>query len=155
MRHLAPVIVSFATVQFTVFGTRATLKCRKHASIHETKGCEAALFDPMRSTALVLLFASIWPLAAADAPNAGSDVPHANIRKELLSEYKYVAPPKIPTLPAPFLIDTSTEPQTLTLTPQDSDVVRMAPFPVREGVKMDTLHEGIVRQKANARGFSF
>jgi hypothetical protein len=119
--------------------------------MHETKGCEAALFDPMRSAALVLLFASIWPLAAADAPDAGSDVPHTNIRKELLAEYQYVAPTRIPTLPAPFLTDASTAPQTVPLMPQDPDVVRMAPFTVREGVKMDALHAGIVWQKANAR----
>ena len=119
--------------------------------MHEAKGCEAALFDPMRSAALVLLFASIWPLAAAEAPDAGSDVPHTNIRKELLAEYQFVAPPKIPTLPAPFLTDTSTAPQTFTFMPQDPDIMRMAPFTVREGANMDTLHAGIVRQEANAR----
>lgn len=128
-----------------------TPTCRKHTGLHETEGSEKASFDTMKIAALVLLLASICRLGADGGPDSGSDVQHTNIRKELLSEYKYGVPPKGQIIPAPIVSDASTAPQASILTPPNSDVVRMEPFTVREGAKMDALHAGIVRQHAIAR----
>jgi hypothetical protein len=125
--------------------------CRKHTGLHETEGYEMASFDTMRFAALVLLVASTCGLGAASGPDPGSDVQHTNIRKELLSEYKYGVPPKGQTIPDPIVADSSAAPQILPLTPPNSDVVRMEPFTVREGAKLEALHADIVRQRANAR----
>src|ERR1035438_5828452 len=114
-----------------------TLTCRKHTGLHETNGSEMASFDTMRFATLVLLLASICRLGAVGGPDSGSDVQHTNIRKELLSEYKYGVPPKDQIIPAPIVTDASTAPQISTLTPPNSDVVRMEPFTVREGAEMD------------------
>ena len=110
-----------------------------------------ASFDPMRFAALVLLLACNGRIDAVGGPDTGSDVPHTNIRKELLSEYKYLVPPKDQTISGPIVSDASTTPQISAPAPPNLDVVKMAPFTVREGAKMDSLHADIVRQKVNAR----
>ncbi len=104
----------------------------------------------MRFAALLMLLGTICPLAAVGAPDDQAEAPHTNIRKLLLSEYKY-APPKDSTQPAPFLAKPSTPSGPLASTPLDPDLVRMAPFTVRESLKMDSLHADIVMQKAGAR----
>jgi hypothetical protein len=104
----------------------------------------------MRFAALSLLLGLISPLYAADAPDDETDVPSTNIRKELLSEYKYTATPNGPTQSAPFLNDTSSS-QTMTTVPQDPDLVQMAPYTVRETMKMDSLHRDLVAQRIDAR----
>jgi hypothetical protein len=98
----------------------------------------------MRSAALSLLLGSICPLAAVGAPDDATDAPHTNIRGELLSEYKFEAPTKDPTLPAPLPANASTA-------PQDPNLVKMAPYTVRETSKMNALHADIVAQEASAR----
>src|SRR5450631_4184749 len=79
--------------QGTVDGTRAPLRCRRHTGLYETCACEAASLDRMRFAALLILLGTICPLAAVGAPDDQVEAPHTNIRKLLLSEYKY-APPK-------------------------------------------------------------
>jgi hypothetical protein len=105
----------------------------------------------MRLVALSLLVGSICPLVAVGAPSDVTDTLATNIRGELLSEYKFEAPPKDPVQPAPFVTNTSTQPPILPATPQDPNLVRMAPFIVRETAKMDALHAEVVAQEANAR----
>ena len=104
----------------------------------------------MRFGALSLLLGLFYPLYAAGAPDDGTDVPSAGIRKELLSEYKFAAMTSSPTQPVPFLNNTSSS-QTLTTAPQDPDLVQMAPYTVRDTMKMDALHSDIVAQRVNAR----
>jgi hypothetical protein len=105
----------------------------------------------MRFAALSLLLGSIYPLSAADTPGDVTDAPTASIRRELLSEYKFEAQTKEPTQQTPFLNDASSASQASMTTPQDPDLVQMAPYTVRETMKMNTLHTDIVAQLANAR----
>jgi hypothetical protein len=105
----------------------------------------------MRFAALSLLLGSICPLTAAGTPDDVTGARPTGIRNELLSEYKFEAPAKRLTQPITVMTNASTPSQTLTTTPQDTDLVQMAPYTVRETANMDALHSDIVAQRANAR----
>jgi hypothetical protein len=105
----------------------------------------------MRFAALSLLLGCICPLNASDAPAEVGDAPTPSIRKELLSEYKFEPPKIVPAQPMPVRDNASISSETPTTTPQDPDLVQMAPYTVREKANMDALHTDIVAQLANAR----
>jgi hypothetical protein len=105
----------------------------------------------MRLAPLLILIASVSPLAAADDSDGGPAEAHSDFRKLLLSEYKFVPSPETVAPPAPLLFSRGFQPQPVVPEPDNADVVIMAPYNVREIVKMNTLHADIIQERANAR----
>jgi hypothetical protein len=101
----------------------------------------------MRFGALLLLAVFTGSLAVAADPDSA----HSEIRRQLLSEFKYVAAPKEAVISAPFLADSAPRPPSMAAESQGRNVVRMAPYTVRQTVKMDELHSAILREQADAR----
>jgi len=103
-----------------------------------------------RCAAVLLLLAASESLVLAADTDPDGDVAHTDIRKELLSEFKYVKPqnaaPKAPSKP-----DTKADQPAVALASGDSAPLVMAPFTVRESADMDRLHEDLLMQKADAR----
>jgi hypothetical protein len=101
----------------------------------------------MRFGALLLLAVSAGPLAIAADPDGAQ----TEVRRQLLTEFKYVASPKDPVVSAPFLADSTARLPSVAAEPPGPDVVRMAPYTVRQTVKMDELHTAILHEQADAR----
>jgi hypothetical protein len=102
----------------------------------------------VRAGVLLLLIAAAGTLAWASDPDLGPAAPRTDVRRELLSEFKYVAHPPQAAAPSPFLAPGA---QPGLPPPSDtSDLVRMAPFTVREMVRMETLHADLVQEKTDA-----
>jgi hypothetical protein len=101
----------------------------------------------MKFGALLLLAVSAGSLALAADPDGA----HTEVRRQLLSEYKYVASPQDPVVAAPFLADTAARPPAAAAEAGRPDVVRMEPYTVRQGVKMDELHSALLHEQADAR----
>ena len=103
----------------------------------------------MRACIISILIASASGLAAAEDP--GPATPHTDIRQELLSEFKFVAPRKEVLPTAPFLSGSAQPVPPLAAGPGSGDTVTLAPFTVREMVRMETLHADLLKEKADAR----
>ena len=102
----------------------------------------------MRSAALLLLLGSLYPLESVGAPDDLADAPHTDIRKVLISEFKFEGPQAGPTQPIP----SSNPPQELPARARDPNLVRMAPLIVGENsAKLNALHADIVAQQSNAK----
>jgi len=105
----------------------------------------------VRFAPLLILIASAGSLAAADDSDSGPVEVHSDFRKLLLSEYKFVPSPETVAPAAPLLFAPGFQPQPAAAEPDNADVVIMAPYNVREIVKMNTLHADIVQERADAR----
>jgi hypothetical protein len=105
----------------------------------------------VRLVPLLILIASVSPLAAADDSKNGSVDSHSDFRRLLLSEYKFVPSPEnlAPVPPLPY--SPGFQPQPIVPDSDNADLVVMAPYNVREIVKMNTLHTDIIQQRADAR----
>jgi hypothetical protein len=103
----------------------------------------------VRACIVPILIASVSLLSAADDPGAGA--PHTDVRKELLSEFKFVPPQKEVARPAPFLTASAQPVATSAAETGNGELVTLAPFTVREMVRMETLHADILQEKADAR----
>ncbi|GEM_PF-3786170 len=108
-------------------------------------------FFACRRAAAALTIASTGSLAFGGDSGAEPEAAHTDLHKVLLSEFKFVAKPKDPTLIAPILSKTGIEDRIAAEATANSTPVMMEPFMVREGAKMDELHADIVTQKASAR----
>lgn len=104
-----------------------------------------------RCAASLLVFASSVSLAAAGDAGAGPEAPQTDIRKELLSEYKYVKETKDPAAKAPTPSTTGAAQQAAPPAPGDSAPLVMDAFTVHESTQMDRLHEDVLNQDADAR----
>jgi hypothetical protein len=100
----------------------------------------------VRACIISILIACASRLAAADDP--APEAAHTDIRQELLSEFKFVAPEKEVPLSPPFLSGSA---RPVPASAASGDVVTLAPFTVREMVRMETLHADIMKEKADAR----
>jgi len=96
--------------------------------------------------ALLFLIAASGALAAGD-PGPDAAAAHTDIRRELLSEFKYAPAQKEPAR-SPLFVSPSLASQP---GGPGADVVTMAPFTVRETVRMEKLHSDLVQEKSDAR----
>jgi hypothetical protein len=104
-----------------------------------------------RCAAVPLFVASAGSALFAGDPATVSEDPRTDAHKELLSEFRYVKTPADPSPNAPILSNAGTDQRSATPAPDNSVPVMMAPFTVREVARMDTLHEDILKQDADAR----
>jgi len=97
----------------------------------------------MKSAASLLLFVSAAACAAAGSDPDPGAYPHTDIRREILSVYRYEAtakePPPVIPLPARRLVQAASQ-----------EVLAPAPAP-RDTRKMNALRAAIVQEEADAR----
>lgn len=104
----------------------------------------------MKRSALLLLAVAASPPAADAQAWADPDAAHAEVRTQLLSEFKYEPvqkgrPPSSPVLAHPLksaLVDVPVA---------APDVVRMEPYTVRDSLRMEALRADLLQQKADAK----
>jgi hypothetical protein len=99
----------------------------------------------VRQAVLLLLLAA---RAGAADPGPGAAEPRTDVRKELLSEYRYVPHPA-DAAPIPVFL-AAAAPSPDAGAPYGPEVVTMAPFTVRETVRMETLHADLLQEKRDA-----
>jgi hypothetical protein len=119
------------------------------------------VFPPLKPTlpfvsraglaALIILAGSAVSLAASEDPDPGQTPAQTDIRRQLLSEFKYVAPPKDAAAVAPFLSDAVAPSQSAPPAFETADLVKMDAYTVQETVQTNSLHAVFLQQKANAR----
>jgi hypothetical protein len=98
----------------------------------------------MRSLALVFLLASAASFAAGDESAPGNAVPQTDIRKELLSAFKYEPRPEKPPETAPFLAHAISQPEAV-------DLVDEPPQSPRDAKVMNHLHAAILQEQSDAK----
>jgi hypothetical protein len=97
----------------------------------------------MKRMALTILAALTAALAAAEDSDPGIVTRHTDIRKEILSGFVFSPPSRDSSLPPPLLAEG-------TSLPDATDVVRMAPFSVREPARLDELHQLTARKPSRS-----
>jgi hypothetical protein len=95
---------------------------------------------------ILFLIAASGAIAAGD-PGSDAGAQRTDIRRELLSEFKYAPPQKDPSAPPPIVSPV----QATQAAEPGADIVVMAPFTVRETVRMEKLHSDLMQEKAEAR----
>ncbi|HEY5078395.1 MAG TPA: hypothetical protein VII43_01055 [Opitutaceae bacterium] len=104
----------------------------------------------MRHAALLLLIAGACALPAAADPAPSGGEAHTDVRRELLSEFRFAPAPADPA-PVPTFLSASATPRAAPSEAAGPDVVTLAPFTVREMVRMETLHADILQEKKAAQ----
>ncbi len=97
--------------------------------------------------ALLLLGAS--PGALGSPPDPGSPAPPTDIRREILSGFRFIPRQAEPAEASPILAQGAAAPAAPDAA--GPDIVSMAPYTVRENVRMEKLHADIVEAQAEAR----
>jgi hypothetical protein len=98
----------------------------------------------MKLVALILLFASTAAFAAGQDGNPDAVVQETNVRKEILSAYKFDPQPGVQSRPAPFLAHDASR-------TESPDLVNAAPSSLADSKAMNHLHEAVLREQADAR----
>lgn len=98
----------------------------------------------MKSLALVFLFVSTAALAAGQDRDSDAVIQATDVRKEILSVYKFEPQARIQSPPGPFLAHEATE-------PERHDLVNAAPSSLADSKAMNHLHAAILQEKADAR----
>ena len=101
--------------------------------------------------ALIFLIAAAGVLAAKEDVDPAKAVPATDIRREILSEFKFVPSQAAPAPHKSSLARGPTLPQSQLLGAEIPDIVRMAPYTVHESLKMEELHQDILNSQSEAR----
>lgn len=104
----------------------------------------------LRCAAVLLMFASSGAIVFGADAGSDPDAPHTDIRKELLSEFKYVKVPKDPSSKDAVQATASADPSPAARAAGDSAPIVMAPFSVKESADMKRLQQDLQMQKADA-----
>lgn len=108
------------------------------------------LLPPASRAALIFLIASTGVLAGEKEADSDTAVPATNIRREILSEFRFVPSQAAPVPHKSTLARGPTLPKSQTLAYAGADIVRMAPYTVHESLKMEELHQDILNEQADA-----
>jgi hypothetical protein len=98
----------------------------------------------MKSAVLLFLFVSAAPWAAAGGDSDPGAYPQTDIRREILSVYRYEAPAKDPGPATPFLT-----PKAIQAASQE--ILAPAPTTLRDARRLNNLRAAVVQQEADAR----
>jgi hypothetical protein len=91
----------------------------------------------------------ILTLSAEAAPDDSSTA--TDIRSQMLAEYKYASPSKVADKPLARTNDPKGTHAAAPAQELDPNIVRMAPFKVRDNARLDSLHSQIMADEATAR----
>ena len=110
----------------------------------------------MRRKLLLVLVAALLActptvLSAAAERADGSAVTHAEVRREILSEFKFVPSAGAPAAQSPVLAPGATPSEPVDPQVAGTDIVYMAPYSVSENMKAEKMHSDILIAQQQAQ----
>ncbi len=121
---------------------------REEAALGRASGPDlpavAAWVRWVRPAALAVLVASAAALAPGDDSDSGAAFPSTDMRREILSPYKYVPHPVEPSPPAPFLAKRAPP-------PGDQRLAEPAQSDLRGPHVLNRLDAAVLREQSDAR----